>query len=138
MLSGLQPWQWITFVGIPAIGLTALGLALFKLLRRSFATSLSSTPEPPEGEGVVSGRLLDRETLERIGGRAWGRPEQRRYIPDQFPGPIKCVIHKRELLPGQYFWETPLLDRQSGQPTGDHFAICTACQPGGATEVNRG
>lgn len=124
--------EWLIFSGVFLVVIGAIVWYLIGWRNRLFR---GAEPESQE-EDVVSGRLLDRETLERIGGRIWGKAVRRRYIPDEFPGPIKCVIHKEMLLPGQYFWETPLLDRQTKVPTGDNFAICTACQPGDATAVN--
>lgn len=101
-------------------------------------------PEAPQEQTTIessSGNLVDPETEKIIGNPLlrWGRPERRRYVPDEYDEPIKCLACGREILPGQFFWETPLINRETGEDTGSSFQLCLACQPGDiAAVIHRG
>lgn len=86
-------------------------------------------------KGHFQGRLIDTEVAKYIAEHAWGKSVRRRYVPDQFDGPIGCLACGNELVPGQHFWETPLIDRETGIPTSKSFQICCSCQPGDVTKV---
>lgn len=79
-----------------------------------------------------TGRLVDPEAEQMIGNPRlrWGRSVRRRYISAEYEGEICCLRCGREVLPGQFFWETPLISRETGEETGNSFQLCLSCQPG--------
>lgn len=85
----------------------------------------------------ASGRLIDPEAARLIGNPLvrWGKPERRRYIQGEYDDLIACLVCGRDILPGQFFWETPLIDRESGLDTGASFQLCLSCQPGDLAAV---
>lgn len=143
-LSG--PWTWIgpllIFVGIPLLA----GAVVLKLRHREEVLPEPPEPEPeaPEEQTSITpatGHLIDPEVEKVIGNPLlrWGKPKRRRYFPDDYDGPISCLLCHREILPGQYFWETPLINRETGEAIGTSFQLCLACQPGDiAAVVHRG
>lgn len=140
-LSG--PWTWIAplliFIGIPLLA----GAILLKLRHREEVLP-EPEPETPEEQTSIttaSGYLIDPEAEKIIGNPLlrWGKPERRRYVPDDYDGEICCLLCHREILPGQFFWETPLIDRETGEEIDTSFQLCLACQPGDvAAVIHRG
>jgi hypothetical protein len=87
----------------------------------------------------ASGELLPPDVRLAIGGARWGRPVRRRYVPEEYDGPIACLLCGRPVLPGQFFWETPLISRETGEETGEAFQLCLSCRPGDvAAVIHRG
>lgn len=86
-------------------------------------------------EKPFAGRLIDPGVAQFISDHAWGKSVRRRYVPEQYDGPISCLTCGKGLIPGQHFWETPLIDRATQRPTGRNFQTCFSCQPGDAAKV---
>lgn len=101
-------------------------------------------PEAPQEQTTISsasGSLIDPEAEKIIGNPLlrWGKPERRRFVPEEYDGAISCLLCGREILPGQFFWETPLIDRATGEEIDTSFQLCLACQPGDvAAVIHRG
>jgi hypothetical protein len=138
-LSG--PWTWIVplaiFIGLPLLGATII----WRLqLRRSVLEPTEPEPETPQEQTTIepaSGRLIDPEAAQMIGDPRlrWGASVRRRFSPEEYENKIKCLTCAREILPGQFFWETPLIDRDSDQGIGVSFQQCLSCQPGDISAV---
>jgi hypothetical protein len=142
-LSG--PWTWIVplliFIGLPLLA----ALVVVRLsARRAVLAEVEKTPEPETAQEQTtiepaSGELLPPDVRLAIGGARWGRPVRRRYVPEEYDGPIACLLCGRPVLPGQFFWETPLISRETGEETGEAFQLCLSCQPGDvAAVIHRG
>lgn len=101
-----------------------------------------ATPEPetPQEQTTIapaSGHVIDPEAANVIGNPLlrWGKPERRRYVPDDYDGDIACLLCHRDILPGQFFWETPLIERETGEEIDTSFQLCLSCQPGDVAAV---
>lgn len=139
-LSG--PWTWIVplliFIGLPLLA----GAIVVRTQRRRREVVAPIEPEPEtalEQTTITpsSGHLIDPEAEQIIGNPLlrWGRPERRRYVPDDYEGAISCLLCGRGILPGQFFWETPLINRETGEEIDTSFQLCLACQPGDVAAV---
>jgi hypothetical protein len=101
-------------------------------------------PETPLEQTTIesaSGTLVDSEAEKIIGNPLlrWGKPERRRFIPEEYEGAIRCLLCGRDILPGQFFWETPLISRETGEEIDTSFQLCLSCQPGDiAAVIHRG
>jgi hypothetical protein len=140
-LSG--PWTWIVPLAI-FIGVPLLAAAIIWRLRHRSSVLEAPAPEPePETAQEqttiepASGRLIDPEAAQMIGDPRlrWGASVRRRFSPEEYEDKIKCLTCRREILPGQFFWETPLIDRESGEGIGVSFQQCLSCQPGDIAAV---
>jgi len=143
-LSG--PWTWIVplliFIGIPLLAaLVIMRRDVRKVaLEEAEETTPEVEPETAQEQTAISstsGRLIDPEAAQMIGNPLvrWGKPERRRYIEKEYDGSIACLVCGRALISGQFFWETPLIDRETGLDTGVSFQLCLSCQPGDIAAV---
>lgn len=145
-LSG--PWTWIVplliFIGLPLLA----GLVVIRLNARKRVLEEAAEPVPePEPETPLeqtaiqsaSGRLIDPEAARLIGNPLlrWGRPERRRYVQGEYDDLIACLVCGRDILPGQFFWETPLISKVTGEEIDTSFQLCLSCQPGDVAAVIR-
>jgi hypothetical protein len=97
-------------------------------------------PEDPQEQTMITpaaGTLVDPEAAKVIGNPMlrWGKPERRRFIQEDYEGAIRCLLCTREILPGQFFWETPLIKRATGEEIDTSFQLCLSCQPGDVVAV---
>src|ERR1043165_622326 len=129
--------DWLIF---GAIMLALMGGVVWYMIgwRNRMLRTPAQAQEETSDEGKTSGRLIDPKLAKFIGTHVWGRSERRRFIPGEYEGPISCLTCGQGILPGQFFWETPLLDPKDGIPTGHSFQICLSCQPGDVEAVIQG
>lgn len=80
-----------------------------------------------------SSLVLDPDQAEMIATHHWGKSVRIQLIPVEYEGDLHCLSCRRQILPGQWFWETPLVD--SG---GLSFQTCLSCQPGDAEAMTHG
>ena len=138
-----DPWAWLVplllFFGIPLAVASAI---VFRMRHRKaiLEPDSLSTPEAPQEQTTItpaSGHVIDPEAARVIGNPLlrWGKPERRRYVPDDYDGDIACLLCQRDILPGQFFWETPLINRETGEEIDTSFQLCLSCQPGDVAAV---
>ncbi len=96
--------------------------------------------EEPDQVELPDHRIVDRELARIIGSQAtvWDKSERMQYRPEEFDGELHCLSCQRAILPGQWFWDTPLSNRQTRLPLGVSFQTCLSCQPGDAEANTRG
>jgi hypothetical protein len=85
---------------------------------------------PPRPREV---QVLDLEHAELIAKHHWGKSVRVQLVAAEYEGDLHCLSCRRQILPGQWFWETPLVD--SG---GLSFQTCLSCQPGDAEAITHG
>lgn len=135
---------WVITVSLVILGgFVALGFATRKMLRELHESreSLQRTSEPdPTPDVRVAGRLIDPELARFLAAHLYGRSVRRRFNPVDYPeqGSVKCLTCGHELIGGQFFWDTPLLDKVTLAPVGSSFQICMSCQPGDVEAIIRG
>lgn len=137
----MQPWMWqLALILLLATGGIALGFATLRVLRtlRQSRDELKRASEP-EAERIT-GRLIDPELARYLAAHLYGRSVRRRFNPADYPDQdaVKCLTCGHEFIGGQFFWDTPLLDRQTLAPVGHSFQICMSCQPGDVEAITRG
>lgn len=106
---------------------------------RSFRNA-RETVKKTEEEGKIFGRLIEPELARYLAAHIYGRSVRRRFKPADYPDQdaVKCLTCGHEFIGGQFFWDTPLLDRQTLTPVGKSFQICMSCQPGDVEAITRG
>lgn len=108
--------------------LTALGIVWYMIgwRNRMFGEQAAAPAEEPDRQ------VLDPEFARVFGSpdTGWGAAERLRYDPADYEGALVCLHCRREILPRQWFWDTPLNSRKTGLPLGMSFQICCSCQPG--------
>lgn len=133
----MQPWMWeLALFLILATGLTLLGFAARRMFRELRATRIKNTVS----EARFFGRLIDPELARYLAAHVYGRSVRRRFKPSDYPDQeaVKCLTCGHQFIGGQFFWDTPLLDRQTLAPVGKSFQICMSCQPGDVEAITRG
>lgn len=97
-------------------------------------------PDPSEPEGRITGRIIDPQLARYLAAHVYGRSVRRRFRADDYPDQavVKCLTCEHPFINGQFFWDTPLLDRQTLEPVGKSFQICMSCQPGDVEAITRG
>lgn len=133
---------WVIAVSLVILGgFVVLGFATRKMLRelRESRERLKRASEP-DPDAQIAGRLIDPELARYLAAHVYGRSIRRRFNPADYPeqGSVKCLTCGRELIGGQFFWDTPLLDPQTLAPVGNSFQICMSCQPGDVEAIIRG
>lgn len=124
------PWSVIVplefFIGLPI----AAALVVYFVARRRYRHD----PVPGDRETFVlpSGLEIPAELASFIGEHTWGRAERVQYLPEKYTDVIRCLACGRDLLPKQWFWDTPLLG------SGKSFQICCSCQPGDLEAITGG
>lgn len=137
---------WLVVGGLALIVFGGLFWYLIGWRNRMLRQPEPAAPEPetPEEQTTIapaSGHLIDPEAAKVIGNPLlrWGKPERRRYVPEDYDGDIACLLCHRDILPGQFFWETPLISRETGEEIDTSFQLCLSCQPGDvAAVIHRG
>jgi hypothetical protein len=96
--------------------------------------------EEPDQVELPDHRIMDRALAQIIGAptTAWGESERLQYRPEDFESAMHCLTCEREILPGQWFWQTPLLNKQTRLPLGVSFQNCLSCQPGDLEAIVHG
>jgi hypothetical protein len=129
--------EWLIAGGFVALLMGGAVWFAFTSMKRTLS-ELNSEPEEIPDEGFTTGRLIDPDLAQFIGTQTWGRAERCRYRERDYEGPISCLTCGKSILPGQFFWETPLFDPKDGSATGRSFQICLSCQPGDVEAVIQG
>jgi hypothetical protein len=126
----------LSLVLIPGLGF--LVLATRRMLRELRESRIKHAVD--EARTGFSGRLIDPELARYLAAHVYGRSVRRRFKPDDYPDQdaVKCLTCGHEFIGGQFFWDTPLLDRQTLAPVGKSFQICMSCQPGDVEAITRG
>lgn len=133
---------WIIIVSlIILVGFGALALATRRMLRelRQDREQIRQASEP-DPDVRVAGRLIEPELARYLAAHVYGRSRRLRFNPVDYPeqGSVKCLTCGHKLIGGQFFWDTPLLDRQTLEPVGKSFQICMSCQPGDVEAITHG
>jgi hypothetical protein len=117
--------------------LAIAGIFHLKPFNRPPEPDLDTTPDP---DVRVAGRLIDPELAHYLAAHVYGRSVRRRFNPADYPEQttVKCLTCGHELIGGQFFWDTPLLDRDTLAPVGKSFQICMSCQPGDVEAITHG
>lgn len=134
----MQTWMWqLALLILLAAGATAFGFALRRWFRELRAMQIKHTANETE---AFTGRLIDPELARYLAAHLYGRSVRRRFNPVDYPDQdaVKCLTCGHEFIGGQFFWDTPLLDRQTLAPVGRSFQICMSCQPGDVEAITRG
>lgn len=125
------PWSVIVPLGL-YIGLPiAAALVVFFVARHRHR---NDPPTRVDRDVFVlpSGLEIPADLASFIGEHTWGRAERVQYLPEKYTGAIRCLACGQDLLPKQWFWDTPLLG------TGKSFQICCSCQPGDLEAITSG
>lgn len=133
----MDPWMWqLAIFLVVAMGLTLLGFGARRMFRELRAARIKNTVS----EAQFSGRLIDPELARYLAAHLYGRSVRRRFKPADYPDQeaVKCLTCGHQFIGGQFFWDTPLLDRQTLAPVGRSFQICMSCQPGDVEAITRG
>lgn len=101
-------------------------------------TKADGKAKEPDQVELPDHRIVDRKLAQVIGSSAWAESVRTQYRSKDYDGKIHCLICRREILPGQWFWDTALLSKQTRLPLGVSFQNCLSCQPGDMEANTRG
>lgn len=122
------------------IAFTVIALVVVNADKRIAPTPPVEDEDEPDQVELPDHRIMDRELAQIIGAptTAWGESERLQYRPEDFEGVLHCLSCEREILFGQWFWRTPLLNKLTRLPLGVSFQNCLSCQPGDLEAIIHG
>jgi hypothetical protein len=130
----------ILIMGAVLTAIAGGGLLYLAVARVFHLKPFHRPPDPTEPDEQISGRLIDPELARYLAAHVYGRSVRRRFNPADYPDQdaVKCLTCGHQFIGGQFFWDTPLLNRQTLAPVGHSFQICMSCQPGDVEAITRG
>lgn len=122
------------------IAFTVIAIVIVNVDKHTAVKPPIEEEDEPDQVELPDHRIMDRELAQIIGAptTAWGESERLQYRPEDFEGVLHCLSCEREILFGQWFWRTPLLNKLTRLPLGVSFQNCLSCQPGDLEAIIHG